>query len=104
MAWRTLTKSVGMGVGAGLLLLACGPETTAQDTAPADSKTDDRVHAMAPPDSCDPWEDHGWCLVSGSRVTCNNGIQMYAYHTPDGWCINADVCKNAGGPIICPEW
>ncbi|RKH20152.1 hypothetical protein D7X74_04965 [Corallococcus sp. CA047B] len=59
---------------------------------------------MAPPDSCDPFEDDGWCPVSGNKVTCNNGIQMFADQTPDGGCTNADVRKNAGGPPVCPEW
>ncbi|WP_158625007.1 hypothetical protein [Corallococcus terminator] len=58
---------------------------------------------MAPPDSCDESVDIGWCRVSSDRVRCNSGIQMYAYSTPDGWCIPRDVCKNHRGPIICPE-
>ncbi|WP_147447011.1 hypothetical protein [Corallococcus sp. CA054B] len=60
--------------------------------------------AMAPPDSCDPFEDDGWCPVSSNKITCFNGVQMDAHWTPDGWCINADVCKNYGGPWGCPEW
>lgn len=101
MSWQTLTQSVGMAVGAGLLLLACGPETTTQDAAPVASETGNQVHAMAPPTSCDRESDVGWCRISADKVRCANGRYMYAYSTPDGWCIEYDVCKNNGGPYVC---
>ncbi|MCY1042781.1 hypothetical protein OV208_15760 [Corallococcus sp. bb12-1] len=59
---------------------------------------------MAPPTSCDPSVDLDWCLVRSSRVQCADGFQMYAYSTPDGWCIERDICKNHRGPVICPNW
>ncbi|RKG96894.1 hypothetical protein D7X32_34430 [Corallococcus carmarthensis] len=69
-----------------------------------DPATDDRVHAMAPPNSCDESVDTGWCRVYSSRVACNSGIEMYAIWTPDGWCIPSDVCKyNQGPELMCPQ-
>ncbi|RKH93778.1 MULTISPECIES: hypothetical protein [Corallococcus] len=94
-----------MAIGAAMLLVSCGPEAAQEVPAEAQASQSDRpVRAMAPPNSCDPFEDDGWCPVSSNKITCFNGVQMDAYWTPDGWCINADVCKNYGGPWGCPEW
>ncbi|RKH77122.1 hypothetical protein D7X99_32525 [Corallococcus sp. AB032C] len=59
------------------------------------------MRAMAPPTSYDPDTDIGWCRIPTDRVRSANGFYMYAYSTPDGWCIRYDVCKNQGGPYIC---
>ncbi|WP_158624419.1 hypothetical protein [Corallococcus sp. CA041A] len=96
MKMQPLRKSWRLLVGA-LLFAGCGPEAT--------QETSDRpVHAMTPPNSCDESVDVGWCRVYSDRVPCNNGIEMYAIWTQDGWCIPRDVCKYSQGPeIICPQ-
>ncbi|NNB95088.1 hypothetical protein HI113_14405 [Corallococcus exiguus] len=102
MQWKPLAKSVGLAMGSALLLVACGPEA-AQEAPPETqaSQSDNRVHALAPPTSCDPDTDIGWCRIPTDRVRCANGFYMYAYSTPDGWCIRYDACKNQGGPYVC---
>ncbi len=98
MQWKTLAKSVGRAFGSALLLVACGPEAAQETQA---SQSDSRVHAMAPPTSCDPDIDIGWCRVPTGSVRCADGFNMYAYSTPDGWCIRYDACKSHGGPYVC---
>ncbi|WP_223633932.1 hypothetical protein [Corallococcus sp. EGB] len=97
-------RSCSLMVGA-LLFTACGPDA-AQEVSPTDqaSASSRPVRAMAPPNSCDESVDVGWCRVYSDRVPCNNGIEMYAIWTPDGWCIQRDVCKYSQGPeLICPQ-
>ncbi|NNC22443.1 hypothetical protein HRD49_36770 [Corallococcus exiguus] len=104
MQMQPSKKSWSLLVGA-LLFAGCGPEA-AQEASPADqaSASDRPVRAMTPPNSCDESVDVGWCRVYSDRVPCNNGIEMYAIWTPDGWCIPRDVCKYSQGPeIICPQ-
>jgi hypothetical protein len=100
MQWQTVAKSFVVALSAGSLLLGCG----GPEAAPQASTPDTRVRAMAPPTSCDPWNEPGWCLVSTRKVTCWDGLQMDTYNTPDGYCIQANVCERHGGPIICPEY
>ncbi|NPC71428.1 hypothetical protein HPP05_16890 [Corallococcus exiguus] len=55
----------------GMMLVGCGPEAPpATETA----TTEDQVHAMAPPTSCDPDIDVGWWRISTDRVRCANGF------------------------------
>ncbi|MBU8900081.1 hypothetical protein KRR26_31200 [Corallococcus sp. M34] len=74
-------------------LAACGvPE---EDTrAPLEERP---VSAQAYPD-CNPATD---CIVDSPHVTCGDGVIMDAWSTPDGWCINRDVCGRRGGYIVC---
>ncbi|WP_147450380.1 hypothetical protein [Corallococcus carmarthensis] len=104
MRRTTLVKSVGLVLGAGMLFLACGPEAAQEaPPTPQSAKTDDRVRAMTPPDSCNPAEDPHWCPVPSNKYTCFDGVQMDAIWTPDGWCLNSDACRTHGGPWGCPE-
>ncbi|MBJ6764332.1 hypothetical protein JGU66_26445 [Myxococcaceae bacterium JPH2] len=66
-----------------------------EESAPRDERP---VSAQAYPD-CDPATD---CIVSSQYLRCGDGIIMYAWNTPDGWCINRDVCSGHGGAIVCP--
>jgi hypothetical protein len=98
MQWQQWTKSNGLA----MLLVACGPEA-AQEASPETqaSQSDRLVLAMAPPDSCAPDVDVGWCRINTDRIRCANGRYVHAYSTPDGYCIHYDACKNQGEPNVC---
>lgn len=98
MRIQTFMKTVAVVFGTGMLLAGCGTEATPLEET---STPDDTVHAMAPPTSCDRESDVGWCRITTDKVRCANGRYIYAYSTPDGWCIQYDACKNNGGPYIC---
>ncbi|NRD46044.1 hypothetical protein [Corallococcus exiguus] len=89
-------QTIALAFSVGMMFAGCGPEA-ARET----ETTEGQVHAMAPPDSCDPDVDFGWCRLSTDRVRCANGFYMYAYSTPDGWCIRYDACASQGGPYVC---
>lgn len=91
-------QTLALAFSVGMMLAGCGPEAA---PAPEAETTGDQVHAMAPPDSCDPTVDFGWCRISTNSVRCANGFYMYAYSTPDGWCIRYDACISQGGPYVC---
>lgn len=49
------------------------------------------------PSYCDP---RVYCEVSSPYLTCQSGMQMYAWQTPDcRYCINRDACPGESG---CP--
>lgn len=57
---------------------------------------------------CEPYDesycDLSWsCDVGSQHVQCADGMNMYAWRTPDcRWCINRDVCDAHMGPVVCP--
>ncbi|NPC71427.1 hypothetical protein HPP05_16885 [Corallococcus exiguus] len=53
-----------------LLFVGCGPEVTQEAPPTVQTSLSDRpVRAMAPPDSCDPFEDDGWSPISSNKIT-----------------------------------
>lgn len=49
------------------------------------------------PNYCDPAL---YCEMPDQYVTCPNGVQQYAWVTPDcRYCINRDACSD---PMVCP--
>jgi hypothetical protein len=96
-----MKTSLGALLGLTMLFAGCGPEPV-PETLPAPrtpaAVEDNRVQALAPPDSCNELEDIGWCRIRTDRIWCDRGQVIYAYPTPDGYCIRTDACARFGGP------
>lgn len=81
-------------LSASLLLAACGGvETEALPEAPVQE-----AQAALYPE----YNPSIHCIVPSQHVTCNGGVTMSAYQSPDyGYYIEANICGHRG-PIICP--
>lgn len=93
MRKRSLGSASLAWVCAAALLAGCGgaPQETREPEA-------GEVTASQYPD-CDPLY---YCRIYSPYFTCANGVQMWAFSTPDGgYCIERGVCGSAG-PTVCP--
>ncbi|MCP3105116.1 hypothetical protein LZ198_40240 [Myxococcus sp. K15C18031901] len=87
-----------MVLGSGLLLAACGGGAEEASSAPT-LPSEEASTSKSPLD----YDENLHCVIPWSSVTCQSGIQMYAWYDVNvGYFIPRDVCAKHGGPVVCP--